>query len=267
MLIFALDDEPLLLVAAEKAIREAEPEAEVALFSGPAEALDAVKDQNLHPDIVFTDIEMPGMTGLEFAVRMKTLSPATRIVFVTGYVKYAYDAFQVRAQGFILKPLETQAVRTELDQLPREHVPELDKLQVQCFGQFEVFWKGKPLAFSRSKTKELLAYLVNKDGAYCTSGQIINALWEENLDGRKAKSYLRVLSSDLSSTLSSVGMGGALLKKRGELAIDVNSLDCDYYRMLRGDADAINAFQGQYMEQYSWAELTVGNIIFRSQNQ
>ena len=43
---------------------------------------------------------------------------------------------------------------------------------------------------------------------------------------------------------------------------DTNLLDCDYYRMLAGDMDAVNDFQGEYMTQYSWAEITVGQQKF-----
>ena len=267
MLIFALDDEMILLMAAEKAIKTAAPDAEVMAFSNPQEALDTVKLRDLKPEIVFTDIEMPGMTGLEFAVKLKTLSPQTRVVFVTAYVKYAYDAFKVRAHGFILKPLEPGDVLEELNQLPRVSAPQTDKLRIQCFGFFEVFWEGKPLSFSRSKTKELLAYLVDRNGAYCTAGEIINMLWEEKEDGRKAKSYLRVLTSDLTATLSSIGQQEVLLKKRGQLAVDVTKLDCDYYNMLHGDVDALNTFYGSYMTQYSWAEMTLGSLVFRQQDQ
>ena len=51
---------------------------------------------------------------------------------------------------------------------------------------------------------------------------------------------------------------------RDQWAVDTELLDCDYYRMLKGDMDAVNAYQGEYMKQYSWAELTVGRLFFRN---
>ena len=42
----------------------------------------------------------------------------------------------------------------------------------------------------------------------------------------------------------------------GRIAIRMEGIDCDYYRMLAGDMDAVNAFHGEYMSQYSWAEIT-----------
>ncbi len=79
MLIFAIDDEPKILRDTEQAIREAVPEAKLMCFALAADALTAIRDKRLRPDIVFSDIEMPGLSGLDFAVALKTASPDTRV--------------------------------------------------------------------------------------------------------------------------------------------------------------------------------------------
>ena len=86
MLIFVLDDEEILLRSSVNMIRETVPEAEGMAFRRATGALRAVTEDGLHPDVVFTDIEMPGMDGLEFAVELKTLCPDAKIIFVTGYI-------------------------------------------------------------------------------------------------------------------------------------------------------------------------------------
>lgn len=53
-----------------------------------------------------------------------------------------------------------------------------------------------------------------------------------------------------------------IIRQRGLVAIRKEKLDCDYYRMLEGDMDAVNAFNGEYMIQYSWAEITAGQLAF-----
>ena len=108
-------------------------------FERATDALEAIRARALSPDIAFSAIEMPGMSGLEFAVALRTVSPETRIVFVTAHSQYALDAFRVRAQGYIMKPLTAALVRTELDELPAEPEPASNRLRVQCFGSFEVF--------------------------------------------------------------------------------------------------------------------------------
>lgn len=262
MLIFILDDEPLVLEDTRTVVAQAAPEAELRVFSLASQALEAISEQGLRPDVVFSDIEMPGFSGLELAARLKTLSPDTRIVFVTGYPDYAVRAFKLKVHGFLLKPLSVEDVREELSWLPKPPEAEPGKLRVRCFGNFEVFWQNKPLVFERNKTKELFACLVDREGAWCTAGEIISVLWENPAEIKDVKHYLRILIGDLTATLKRIEMQDVLLRKRGQWAVERRLLDCDYYRMADGDIDAVNAFRGQYMAQYSWAELTTGHLVF-----
>ena len=204
MMIFAVDHEPTMLRDSERAIRKSAPDAEILCFELAADALAAIHDRGLSPDIVFTAIEMPGISGLEFAVALRTVSPDTRIVFVTALSHYALDAFKVHAQGYLIKPLTPEQVRAELEVLPS--APQTEKLRVQCFGCFEVFWRGEPLMFSRRHTKELFAYLVNRRGATCTTEDVISALWGEISDLKNAKHRVRNYIGDLRETLKAIGM-------------------------------------------------------------
>lgn len=264
MLIFAIDDERPLLIEAQRAIHEAAPDADLMTFSSAEDALDAIQAQGLSPNIVFSDIEMPGLSGLEFAVALKTASPDTRVVFVTGFSKYAVEAFRMHAHGYIMKTLKKELVATELSYLPQEPKPKPEKLTVRCFGYFEVFWQGEPLKFERRQTKELLAYLVDRRGATCSSEEIIAALFEDECGTKDEKHRVRNLVNDLKSTLDKIGMGDVLIRRRATLAICTDRIDCDYYRMLSGDMDAVNAFRGEYMTDYSWGELTAGTLFFKA---
>jgi two-component SAPR family response regulator len=213
------------------------------------------------PDIVFSDIELPGMNGLDLAVRIKQLAPMTKIIFVTGYSQYALEAYQQHINGYVLKPIDTEQIRQELDYLMERYWQEPGKLQVRCFGCFEVYWDGKPVSFGRKQTKELLAFLIDRNGI-CTSEEITNALWEGDTDLKACKTRLRSLLHDLKGTLSEIGVSNLVIRRRGSVGIDATCLDCDYYRFLKGDLQAVNAFHGEYMKQYSWAESTLGNIMF-----
>ena len=51
-----------------------------------------------------------------------------------------------------------------------------------------------------------------------------------------------------------------IIKKWNYLAIDVSKIDCDYYKFLDGDAVAVNSYMGEYMANYSWAEMTTANL-------
>ena len=262
MRIYAIDDEPKMLRLLHDAIAQAAPEAEILDFSGAAGAIEAAAQGDLRPDAVFSDIELPGMSGLALAVRIKNAAPQARIVFVTGYEHYALEAYRLHVHGYILKPVDPAAVRAELDELPAAPQPEADRLYARCFGPFEVFWDGQPLLFERRKTKELLAFLIDRNGAVSTAEEIAAVLWEDEGDLRKAKHQIRNLVGDLRATLRRIGREDLLIRRSGMLAVRPEGISCDYYRLLRGDGDAVNADRGEYMRQYSWAELTAGKLWF-----
>lgn len=266
MLIFAIDDEPKMLALLHDAIAEAEPDAGIMDFAGGEELLSAMSE-GLRPDVVFSDIELPEMNGLALAVEIKKQSPETKIIFVTGFPKYAADAFRLHANGYIVKPVSSSRVREELDhlRLPNSMPEEQKKLRVRCFGHFEVFWHGEPVVFRRKQSKELLAFLIDREGRACTSEEIAAALWENEGDMKAASSRIRRILHDLRATLREIGMEDLLIRQRRQLAVRRELLDCDYYRMLEGDMDAVNAFGGTYMMEYSWAELTTGRLQFRHQ--
>jgi two-component system LytT family response regulator/two-component system response regulator LytT len=68
------------------------------------EALETIED--LQPDLVFLDVQMPGLTGFEVARRLAVGDAGTHIVFVTAFDQHAIEAFEVNAVDYLLKPVE-----------------------------------------------------------------------------------------------------------------------------------------------------------------
>jgi len=265
MIIFVIDDEERIIKSATRHFTKLEPNARLETFMNPMDALNAIKKDGIIPDIVFCDIEMPEISGIKLAAKLKSLVPDLRIVFVTAYSEYAVDAFKVEAQGYIMKPVSLKDLRKELDRVPTVYRPQPGKLDVRCFGHFEVFFDGKPLAFQRRQSKELLAFLVDRQGKLCTSEDIGVALWEDELDMTVVGQRIRNLISDLRSTLSEVKMEDAIIRDHRQVAINKEMIDCDYYRMLEGDVAAINTYKGEYMVDYSWAEYTAGLLSYNEE--
>lgn len=207
-------------------------------------------------DAAFLNLEMPGMNGLALARMIQKLQPRCNIIVVTEHPEYALEALQIFVSGFLLKPANEADVRNVLENLryPPETAPV--GIKIQCFGNFEIFVGGRPLSFKRSKSKELLAYLVDRNGATCTNGEMLAVLWEDKPDTASLHSHLRNLIFDLSHTLEDAGVNGLLVRGRSTLALDTSKVDCDYYNFLRGDRSAFNSYRGEYMTQYSWAEVT-----------
>ncbi|MBQ6121725.1 MAG: response regulator [Clostridia bacterium] len=265
MLIFAIDDEPIALAVLHNAIAEAVPVASIMDFPLGTDALEAIQKQGLRPDAVFSDIRMPQLDGLALAARIRSASPATKLVFVTAYSEYALKAIQLRASGYVMKPVDADAIREEIANIAVVRAVMPNGLWVRCFGNFEVFWNRSPLLFDRRQTKELFAFLIDREGGVCTSEEIIARLWESETNMAAAKDRLRHLVGDLRRTLSSIGMEDILVRRSGRLAILRDRVDCDFFRMVDGDMETVNTFTGEYMAQYSWAELTTGRLVFRIQ--
>ena len=77
----------------------------------------------LQPDLVFLDVQMPGLTGFEVARRMLHTHAPTHIIFVTAYDQHAIEAFEVNAVDYLLKPIEAGRLETAVQRARRRVAP------------------------------------------------------------------------------------------------------------------------------------------------
>lgn len=253
MIALCVDDEVLLLEALKRAVAASPDVEETAAFDDEHEALEWA---DRHPvDVAFLDIRLHDMDGLELAEELRKIHPHLPIVFCTGFREYALDAFQVHATGYLTKPIRADAVQRELDHI-RERTGAEKLLKAQCFGTFEVYAGGEPLHFKRARTKELLAYLIDRRGAGVSARELYSQLWEGKAGEKGDLNYLHQLTSDLRKTLKSAGAEEVLVSRSRGYAVDPELIDCDYYRFLRGEERAVRQFTGEYMTNYSWSEFT-----------
>src|SRR5882672_1659367 len=73
----------------------------------------------LQPDVVFLDVQMPGLTGFEVARRLLDSRAASHIIFVTAYDKHAIEAFDVNAVDYLLKPVDQARLEVAVDRARR----------------------------------------------------------------------------------------------------------------------------------------------------
>ena len=85
--------------------------------------------EQFHPDLVFMDVEMPGMTGVDLVKSFK--SPSFRVVFVTAYDAYAVEAFRVSAVDYLLKPIGSEDVIKVIQKIKSDLRTEIGKLSNQ----------------------------------------------------------------------------------------------------------------------------------------
>lgn len=255
MKMLCIDDEPLMLKMLEMAIKEARPDADVKSFRKQTELLEEAKTNGC--DIAFLDIHMRGMNGVELAKELKGINPKMNIIFVTGFSEYAGEAMGLHASGYIMKPVTKEKIETELEDLRFPTVPKSNALlKVQCFGNFDVFLKnGELLKFNRSRSKEIFAYLVHRQGSSCTTKEIAAVLFEDAPYDTKQQNYVQQLIHAMVKTLKEAGAEEVIVRSYNALAVNTKTLDCDYYRFKELDAGAVNAYQNEYMSQYYWADF------------
>lgn len=252
-----VDDEKPALCDLEKVLRTEEPETELCCFTSPSQALSAAAENEF--SVAFLDIEMGTMDGITMARKLKDLQPGIHIIFVTSHECYALDAFSVHATGYLLKPVSIEDIRRELTFLYQERKIS-KRIQVRTFGGFDIFVDGKPLSFKRTKSKELLAYLIDRRGCSVTLRNAADILFEDGQYDLSRRKYMQTIYAELRSTLQEAGAEGMLKKHHNSYAVDIEAFDCDSYRFLNGDPIAINNYRHDYMICYSWAEYSMGEL-------
>ena len=265
MKFLAVDDEAMVRKLLVNTLAEAEPGCIVEQAMRAKDALDLVKAELQEPfDAAFLDIEMPGISGLQLAKQIKDICGTVKIVFVTGFSQYALDAFSVHAHGYILKPITLGRIQEEIAYIKEDsNTADMqntgesrNRLTVICFGNFDVQVNGISLVFPRRKSKELLAYLVDKRGTHCSTKELCAAMFEDKEYNRSTLSQMQKIISTLIAVLKKAGAADAVDKRFNSMAVCMDKVDCDFYRFLAGDIDAVNSYTGEYMTDYEWAEMT-----------
>ncbi|HFC29632.1 MAG TPA: response regulator transcription factor [Oceanospirillales bacterium] len=109
-----VDDEPLAVLRLQKML-ENQGINDILTANNGQKAVDIVK--KYHPKIIFLDIEMPVMNGMQAAKEIKKVSPESKIIFCTAYDDYAIKAFDLSASDYLLKPVTNERLQQALDKV------------------------------------------------------------------------------------------------------------------------------------------------------
>ena len=265
MNILYVDDEEKTLEQTEKLLRGLPAAQEVSEFASPMEALAFAKTHSF--DAAVLDINMPEMNGLLLAEALREIRPGVPVIFLTAHPEYALDAFRLHASGYLVKPAAKEQLEAELNYALGSGMgkgispaPAKKRITMQTFGNFEILVDGKMISFGRARAKELLAYLVDKQGSSASRKEIFNVLWEDGFYDYSMQKQLDVIIRSLRQTLKDNGISEILEMKSGFLRVCPGTFECDLYRFLEGDMSAVNTYRGVYMEAYAWAILSEADL-------
>lgn len=250
-----VDDEMLSMRQFEEECRDLPQIELVGKFSRATEALTYAKGHRVH--FALLDIEMPGMNGIELARELRELYPDIIIVFVTAHSQYSLEALQMKADYFILKPYERSDIMGALERARMLSRRQKKNVFMQTFGEFTMLVDETPVEFSNPKSKELLAFLVDRRSEMSGMEEIIGSVWAgQPMDSRTINQYRDALA-ELAAMLDNMGMPELVITSRDQVAVNIRQFDCDYYQYWEDNESVRDAFHGAYMTGYSWAQPTL----------
>ena len=244
----------MALDSLQKLVASLRPEAELLAFTDSLAALAAAREREIN--VAFLETELAELNGLDLGQYLQELYPQVNLIFLSQGPDDAFDALSLHASGYIMKPASSFLLKHELGDL--RHPPAegaRKRVFAQTFGNFELFVDGAPVAFKYTRTKEIVALLVNNRGAQTTNGEIIGSLWEDDGDPERKASYLSNLRQDLQNTLAKHRLTDIIVKQRGSMAIAADKIECDLYDWLANKKKSKYQYLGDYMNQYSWPEV------------
>jgi DNA-binding LytR/AlgR family response regulator len=172
----------------------------VATAANGAEALRMIDDHA--PEIVFLDIKMPGLTGLEVAGR---IDPKTHVVFVTAYDQYAVDAFDQQAVDYLLKPVTddrlTRAIARLKTKVEKKEAPQDVAAILKSIAQVLPQAKSAYLRWIRASVGELTKQIAVDDVLYLQAQDKYVSVYTRE-GGKDVESLIRTPLSELIEQLN-----------------------------------------------------------------
>lgn len=253
-----VDDEPIMLRKFERMSRSIEEIELVGSFRDPAEAIAFMKESPA--ELAFLDIGMPVMNGLQLAAELKKLREDLLIVFVTAYDEYIREANAIGSDYYMMKPYELPVLEKTVKNMALLSQRQRKPVCVQMFGRFTVMKNGQPVALT-GKAKEILALLVARQGKEISNEEIFVTVWEDREYSHDSmKTYFNVLKR-LKDVLRVEGISGLLISTPHGQLVDTSLFDCDYYDFKANRAGAREAFEGEFLVEYSWGEGMLGSLM------
>ncbi len=203
-------------------------------YSDPYQMLSAV--ETLRPDVLFLDIEMPEISGLELAEKAQASGFEGEIVFITAYNQYAINAFDVNALDYLLKPVSINDLDRAVERVRKRMTADKKitgavpaAVRVSLFGRVLLYTgqKNEPVHWLTAKCAEVFAYLLLQgESREVSKWKLMEAVWGDS-DSEKAHINLRSTLSRLNKILRENRTGIAVVSVGSGYRIDIGGTKID----------------------------------------
>lgn len=272
-----VDDEQLALDFLERQLEKTEKIDIVGKYTNPLEAKHHIVNQEV--DVVFLDIHLPEINGIELAEQILEEKPEQAIVFVTAYDEYAIKAFELNAIDYLLKPVQLERLQNTLHRIKNAHGSKLDykesnsTLYIQVLGDFSIgssrLNDDEVISWRTKKAEELFLYLLHHRGKLVRKSTLIDILWP-GVEPERANSLLYTTIYYVRRTLrpyqnhikvKNASDGYVLETKDVEIDLDkweeeITVLPALNETTINRYVDIMSLYKGAYLQDYNflWAE-------------
>ena len=216
--------------------------------------------KNNAPEMIVITIDEYGNSHRRILDLIKKNSLRSPICLIGNKETQACDAYRYKCDLFVLSEnLENdiQERISDLILLSRR----VKRIKIVTFGCFDIFVDGKKVHFKSSKAKELIAVCVDKCGFSVSAEEAADILWPNRPYDTQVKNLYRKAVMTIKNVFRSLDINDFFITGRGWCCIDKEAVDCDYYNFLDSPKLYSSIFNGEYMFDYSWAEITLAHLL------
>lgn len=278
MRVILIDDEHLALERLEILLKEIDGIQVAGKYSQPEQGLKAIMTDK--PNVVFLDIEMAPISGIELAEIIQSFCSDIHIVFVTAYNEYAVKAFDLNAIDYVMKPIRRKRLNETINKLKSIKISHTRKGKIIysnmicCTGALRFIRRGKEVEDVRvkwrtSKAKEIFAFLIHNRNKTVRKEVLLDLFWPQ-ADPKKGYAQLYAAIYQIRKTLSSIDFHINITSDNEGYILDLKDVQLDIdefeYRLKelfnKSDPELsviqkiLKLYSGDYMseESYMWAE-------------
>ncbi len=262
-----VDDERPALKGLEFLLKEYPQISITGMYTNPLTAIEEIG--RLKPQVVFLDINMPQLRGIDAASRILDLSARTDIVFVTAFDQYAVEAFDLYALDYLLKPITPERFKKTIERVMHKNKAVRKsverRLKIKCMGCFQVAWDNQePIKWRTEKTKELFAFLLQNNGRNISKDELLDKLWAEDAPEKAIRQLYNGIYY-IRKALEEYGIDRSLTRIDSNYNLMLGPVDFDVRRIYElskkdmHDSDMLEEMEtlytGEYLagEDYQWA--------------